>query len=105
MAGQGTSATDKQTPGKPRRIGDGTPGPGRKKGVPNKTTTQLKEALLEAATKAGGEAGLVGYLQTQATANPQSFLPLLGKVLPLQLAGTGADGAIVHRIELIGVRP
>jgi hypothetical protein len=67
---------------------------GRQKGTPNKTTALLKDAILEAATLAGGEAGLVGYLYVQANANPQSFLPLLGKVLPMQL--TGADGGAVE---------
>lgn len=94
----------KETP-KKRRVGDGTPGPGRPKGVPNKTTTQLKEALLEAATKAGGNGGLVGYLTRQAQENPQSFLPLLGKVLPLQVAGDQDNPLrVVTRIELVAAR-
>jgi len=80
-------------------------GRGRPKGAVNKTTALLKDAILKAAEEAGGKAGLIGYLKTQATANPQSFLPLLGKVLPLQVAGSGEDGEIIHRIELIGVRP
>lgn len=99
------SDPEKQTIGK-RKVGDGTPGPGRRKGVPNKNTTLLKDALLQAAANAGGKEGLVGYLTTQATANPQSFLPLLGKVLPMQI--TGEDGGAVRvatRIELVGVRP
>lgn len=75
------------------KIGKGKPGPGRPKGVPNKTTTLLKDAILQAATQAGGEEGLVGYLQKQADANPQSFLPLMGKVLPLQVTGEG-DGPL-----------
>lgn len=88
MSGQTPSASEKKSRGKrPFRVGDGTPGPGRPKGVPNKNTTRLKEALLEAASKAGGEDGLVGYLTAQARDNPQSFLPLLGKVLPLQVSG------------------
>lgn len=78
-----------KTPGK-RTVGDGTPGPGRPKGLPNKTTALLKDAILQAAEKAGGKEGMIGYLTTQATANPQSFLPLLGKVLPMQV--TGEDG-------------
>lgn len=84
----GGQSTEKQTAVK-RKVGDGTPGPGRPKGVPNKNTTLLKDAILAAATKAGGKSGLVGYLTAQATANPQSFLPLLGKVLPMQLTGDG----------------
>lgn len=87
MSGQAPSATEKQTG---KKLFAGKPGPGRPKGVPNKNTTLLKDAILEAATKAGGKNGLVGYLTAQATANPQSFLPLLGKVLPMQI--TGEDG-------------
>ena len=68
-------------------IGKGKPGPGRPKGVPNKTTQLLKDAILSAAAAAGGDDGMVGYLTTQARDNPQSFLPLLGKVLPMQLVG------------------
>lgn len=68
-------------------IGKGKPGPGRPKGVPNKTTQLLKDAILKAAEEAGGEEGMVGYLTVQAMTNPQSFLPLLGKVLPMQLVG------------------
>ena len=44
-------------------------GAGRKLGTPNKITTQLKEAILEAAHQAGGPGGMVGYLKKQA--NPQ----------------------------------
>lgn len=35
---------EKQTPQK-RRVGDGTPGPGRKKGVPNKVTQEFRETV------------------------------------------------------------
>lgn len=72
-------------------IGKGKAGPGRPKGQPNKQTTLLKDAILAAAKKAGGVDGIEGYLAAQAEKNPQSFLPLLGKVLPLQV--TGEDGA------------
>ncbi len=72
---------------------------GRKAGTPNKTTKALKDAILEAAELAGGEAddsqpgGLVGYLQGLATGQPQAFATLLGKVLPMQVTGDGG-GAI-----------
>lgn len=72
-------------------------GPGRPKGAQNKTTTLLKDAILQAAEQAGGKDGLVGYLATQAKANPGPFMTLLGKVLPTQM--TGADGGpIKHEI-------
>lgn len=94
----------KETEKKPRKsasiVGSGAPGPGRPKGSQNKTTTLLKDAILQAAKKAGGDEGLVGYLEAQAKANPGPFLSLLGKVLPMQL--TGDDGApIAHVHEVI----
>lgn len=62
---------------------------GRRKGTPNKTTTTLKDAILQAGKRAGGKDGLVGYLTTLATTNPGAFASLLGKVLPLQVSGEG----------------
>ncbi len=79
---------------------------GRKKGVPNKTTALLKEAILRAGEKAGGKDGLIGYLTIQAKANPGPFMALLGKVLPMQVAGD-ADNPLkmIHKIERIIVSP
>ena len=69
-------------------------GKGRKKGVPNKTTATLKEAILLAAEQVGengaGKDGLVGYLRTVAATDVKAFASLLGKVLPMQV--TGEDG-------------
>lgn len=70
-------------------------GLGRPKGIPNKTTRALKEAILLAGEQAGGKAGLVGYLERLAHNEPASFATLLGKVLPLQVQGSGEGGAIV----------
>lgn len=81
--------TDKQT----LKIGEGKPGPGRPKGLPNKTTALLKDAILQAATEAGGDGGMVAYLKARAVDTPGPFLGLMGKVLPMQL--TGEDGAPV----------
>lgn len=60
-------------------------GKGRKAGVPNKVTGALKDMVLQALTNKGG----VAYLEKQADENPNAFLALVGKVLPLQI---GADG-------------
>lgn len=61
-------------------------GMGRPKGSVNKTTSLLKDAILEAATQAG-EGSLSDYLAKQAVENPGPFMSLLGKVLPLQVIG------------------
>ncbi len=74
---------EKQTARKPSRVGDGTPGPGRKKGVPNKLTSDVKAMILEALSKAGG----VDYLLAAALTNPTAFMTLVGKVLPLTVSG------------------
>ena len=76
---------------------------GRPKGVPNRTTTLLKDAILKAAEKAGGKGGTVGYLTTQAKDNPVAFMGMLGKVLPLQVQGAGPSGehVVVVRVEYV----
>lgn len=74
--------SDKETP-KKRKVGDGTPGPGRPKGSVNKVTADVKAMVLEALNSAGGAA----YLLEQSEKNPTAFLTLVGKVLPLTLAG------------------
>lgn len=61
---------------------------GRKKGTPNKLTGQVKEMILEALDRKGG----AGYLERQADENPVAFMGLLGKVLPMTVAGAGEDG-------------
>ncbi|MGF6430368.1 hypothetical protein [Bradyrhizobium sp. Pha-3] len=65
------------------------PGSGRAKGTRNRTTTILKDAILEAATRVGhdgkGKDGLVGYLQMLAVREKAVYARLLEKVLPMQL--------------------
>ena len=69
---------------------------GRPKGSPNKIPALLKDALLEAAMRAGDGEGMVGYLEKQARENPNSFLTILGKVLPLQVGGIGGEAIEVN---------
>lgn len=90
---------------KPGRVGDGTPGPGRPKGMPNKTTALLKDAILQAAHKAGGDGGMVQYLTDQAGKNPGPFMALLGKVLPMQITGEDGGAIQIAMIELVAVEP
>lgn len=83
----------KQTKRKPSGAAAMGPGPGRPKGSANKTTTAIKEAVVEAFEKAGG----VDYLVKLASEDPKTFCGLVGKVIPLQVEGTGADGEIVFK--------
>jgi hypothetical protein len=69
-------------------------GQGRRKGVPNKLTGDVKAMILAALDKAGG----VDYLVAQAKRNPVAFMTLLGKVLPMSVAGEGG-GPLVIRWE------
>ncbi len=64
-------------------------GKGRPKGALNKTTVQIKDAILAAAEAAGGEGGVSAYLTRQAEENPVAFMTLLGKIIPLQVSGEG----------------
>ena len=86
------------------KIGEsGAPTPGRKKGSVNKTTALLKDAILTAAQNAGGKGGTVAYLEKQAKENPTAFMGLLGKVLPMQIAGTDQNGEAKElRISFVG---
>ena len=67
---------------------------GNKRG-PSKVTALLKDAILQAAQAAGGEGGMVGYLTLQAKEQPAAFMSLLGKVLPMQVEGSGEGGALL----------
>ena len=73
----------------------GNRGKGRPKGAENKNSKLLKDAILEAAERAGnkfGKEGLVSYLEHQAEENPSAYMSLMGKVLPLQVTGSGETG-------------
>jgi|OM-RGC.v1.031574604 hypothetical protein len=74
----------------------GNAGKGRKKGVPNKLNASVKEAIIEAAKRAGGEGGMVAYLEKQAHKNPTAFMSILGRVVPMQ---TETDGNITVTIK------
>ena len=64
---------------------------GRVAGTPNKINAALKDMILGALSDVGGR----DYLAKQALENPGPFMTLVGKVLPLTVSGTGADGAII----------
>lgn len=72
----GVAGKSGRKPGTPRTGG-------RVKGTPNKVTRELKDMILGALTNKGG----VEYLERQADNNPVAFLGLIGRVLPLTVAG------------------
>ena len=56
---------------------------GRKKGVPNKITRDLREALLQSFNEAGG----VKYLVRLSKKSPSAYTTLLGKIIPTEIKG------------------
>ena len=89
---------------------------GRPPGRRNILTNDLKEALLEAATRVGfvrevdvldadgkptgrkvpewdGDGGLAGYLEWAAVYQPGHFIPQLGKVMPIQINAVASGRA------------
>ena len=77
-------------------------GGGSRKGIPNKITASLKEAIQQAAENAHPD-GTVGYLQEQAEKNPVAFLSLLGRTLPKEMTGGDGTPLFPARIEVVGV--
>ena len=71
------------------------PGPGRPKGVLNKSNALIRDMIVQALDGAGG----IEYLQRTAESHPAAFLSLIGKVMPVQVEG--ADGeAIKHSLKV-----
>jgi hypothetical protein len=77
-------------------IGKGTPGPGRPKGMPNKSTKLVKEALQEAFEQLGGVPSLLRW----ATRNRDEFYKLWARLIPSEVHLSGEDGgALVVRVK------
>jgi hypothetical protein len=66
-------------------------GGGSRAGIPNRITATLKDMILAALDKAGGEE----YLIEQAHKNPVAFMSLIARVLPLEVAGGGGGPLII----------
>src|ERR1700737_2030718 len=58
---------------------------GGAEGTPKKVNAAVKEAIIGAFNKVGGES----YLVKVAESDPRTFCALLGKVMPTQLTGAG----------------
>jgi hypothetical protein len=74
-----------------------------RKGVPNKVTADIKSMILTALSNVGG----ASYLEERAN-DPKTaaaFLGLVGKVLPMTIAGDPANPVQqVVRVELVPMR-
>lgn len=64
------------------------PGPGRPKGIPNKTTTLVKEAMELAFEGLGSVPELVAWARDNRT----EFYKLWIRMLPAKIEATGRDG-------------
>lgn len=77
---------------------------GSRKGKPNKTTAALKDAILKAAELEGedgkGKGKLTGYLRRVAREDVKAFSGLLGKVLPMTIAGDGGGPLVIQATSL-----
>lgn len=72
-------------------------GKGRPKGAQNKMTRELKEMILTALDEAGGVEYLEARAQDPRTAS--AFLTLVGKVLPMTVAGDPDNPLRIQQIE------
>jgi hypothetical protein len=68
------------------------PGSGRKKGSTNKLTSDVRQAIMEAFSILGG----VEYLTKIATTDPKAFCALLGKLIPVKVAGDSEDPPVLR---------
>lgn len=89
-----------KNPGK-TRVGDGSAGPGRPRGVRNQLTN-LREAVLEAFDEVGGAAYLARLAQGTSS-DRAAFIGLVSKVLPTQI-NANVEGGIQVQLSWLGQR-
>lgn len=75
-------------------------GKGRPKGSVNKLSGDVKAMILAALDEKGGTA----YLVKQADENPTAFLSLVGRVLPMTVAGD-PNNPLLHSVTVNLVKP
>ncbi|MFT3885666.1 MAG: hypothetical protein QM724_09610 [Flavobacteriales bacterium] len=73
-------------------IGKGTPGPGRRKGVPNKLTIGARLAIQASFDELGGVAALTAW----ARKNPTEFYRLYARLIPIE-----ANVEVAQRVIII----
>jgi len=73
-------------------------GAGRKPGVQNAVNTELKQVILRAFDKLGGEE----YLIELAKEHPVAFVGLLAKIIPRDIVADVNLRTVLKRIDLTG---
>ena len=89
------------TPINTGKFGKGNPG--KPKGAVQKSTKQLKEMILAALEQAGGVDYLLSCANNEKTQG--AFLALIGKVLPMTIAGDSENPLAITVIERKIVHP
>lgn len=77
--------------------------PGKPKGAVNKSTKELKEMILGALDQSGGVEYLVERANDPRTAS--AFLSLIGKVLPMTVAGDTDNPLVIQTIQRVIIDP
>ena len=70
---------------------------GRRKGTPNKVTREVKDAILQAFDKVGGE----DYLVRVAEEDPRTVPTLLGKVVPRDVTTKNSHESIIVHVDKV----
>ena len=93
--------SEKQTAG----IGKGTPGPGRKKGVPNKLTMAAKDAIAQVAEGLGGVDRMINWAKEDPLNERAFWATIYPKLIPVTLAGDDDNPLrVVTRVELVAMK-
>ena len=72
------------------KIGEGKPGPGRPKGLPNKTTQAFKDAVEMAAEGLGGAPRLIAWAKEDPKNERDFWVAIYPKLAPLQVNHQGS---------------
>lgn len=79
-------------------------GAGRPKGVPNKVSTSMKQAIAEAFEQLGGTERMVQW----AMEDPKhltEFYKLAARLIPVETQVSGTNGGPIHSVlEIVGVQ-
>ena len=95
---------EKETIAKPR-VGDGTPGPGRPKGVPNRATRAVKETIAGAADALGGMERLVEWAQSDPKNESAFWTNIYPRLLPKEMTGAEGSALFPAKVEVVAVKP